>query len=59
MHSCDRSASASARRWLEAAARNSAVRKVIANVRFEDQKQEDRRMQKESDERAQRLRGAR
>ncbi len=46
-------------RWLEAAARNSAVRKVIANVRFEDQKQEDRRMQKESDERAQRVRGAR
>jgi len=46
-------------RWLEAAARKSAVRKVIANVRSEDQKMEDRRNQKESDERAQRMRGAR
>jgi flagellar protein FliJ len=46
-------------RWIEAAARKSAVRKVIANVRSEDQKMEDRSSQKESDERAQRLRGAR
>jgi flagellar FliJ protein len=46
-------------RWLEAAARKSAVRKVIANVRSEDQKLEERRNQKESDERAQRLGGAR
>jgi flagellar FliJ protein len=45
--------------WLEAAARKSAVRKVIANVRSEDQKLEERRNQKESDERAQRLGGAR
>lgn len=46
-------------RWLEAAARKSAVRKVIANVHSEDRKMEDRRNQKESDERAQRMRGAR
>jgi hypothetical protein len=35
------------------------VRKVIANVRSEDQKLEDRRSQKESDEHAQRQGGAR
>jgi flagellar FliJ protein len=46
-------------RWLEAAARKSAVRKVIAKVRSEDQKLEERRSQKESDEHAQRLSGAR
>jgi flagellar FliJ protein len=46
-------------RWLQAAARSSAVRKVIANVRSEDQKLEDRRSQKESDEHAQRQGGAR
>jgi flagellar protein FliJ len=46
-------------RWLEAAARKSAVRKVIANERSEDQKLEERRSQKESDEHAQRLGGAR
>jgi flagellar FliJ protein len=46
-------------RWLEAAARKTAVSKVIANVRSEDQKLEDRRSQKESDEHAQRLGGAR
>ncbi|HEX2791747.1 MAG TPA: flagellar export protein FliJ [Steroidobacteraceae bacterium] len=46
-------------RWLEAAARSSAVRKVIANVRSEDQRLEERRSQKESDEHAQRLGGAR
>jgi flagellar protein FliJ len=46
-------------RWLEAAARKSAVRRVIANVRSEDQKLEERRSQKESDEHAQRLGGAR
>jgi len=45
--------------WLEAAARKSAVGKVIANVRSEDQRLEDRRNQKETDERAQRVRGAR
>jgi flagellar protein FliJ len=45
--------------WLAAAARKSAMRKVIANVRSEDQKLEDRRNQKESDEQAQRLGGAR
>jgi flagellar FliJ protein len=46
-------------RWVEAAARKSAVRKVIANVRAEDQKLEERRNQNESDEHAQRLGGAR
>jgi flagellar protein FliJ len=46
-------------RWLEAAARKTAVGKVIAKVRSEDQKVEDRRSQKESDEHAQRLGGAR
>lgn len=46
-------------RWLEAAARKSAVRKVIANVRSEDQKLEERRSQKEADEHAQRLSGVR
>jgi flagellar export protein FliJ len=45
--------------WLQAAARRSAVHKVIANVRSEDQRLEDRRSQKESDEHAQRLGGAR
>jgi flagellar FliJ protein len=42
-------------RWVEAAARKSAVRKVIANVRAEDQKIDERRNQNESDEHAQRL----
>jgi flagellar FliJ protein len=46
-------------RWLSAAARKSAMRKVIANVRSEDQKIEERRNQNESDEHAQRLGGAR
>jgi len=45
--------------WLEAAARKSAVGKVIAEARSEDQKLEDRKAQKEFDERAQRLGGAR
>jgi flagellar FliJ protein len=45
--------------WLKAAARKSAVRKVIAKVRSEDQKIEELRSQKESDEHAQRLGGAR
>jgi len=45
--------------WLAAAARKSAMRKVIANVRSEDQKLEDRRNQKEFDEQAQRLGGGR
>lgn len=46
-------------RWLEAAARKSAIGKVIAKARSEDKKIEDRQMQKEMDERAQRLGGAR
>jgi len=45
--------------WLEAAARKSAVGKVIAQARTEDQKLEDRKAQKEFDERGQRLGGAR
>jgi len=45
--------------WLEAAARKSAVSKVIENARTEDQKIEDRRSQKESDERSQRRGGTR
>lgn len=45
--------------WLEAAARKSAVSKVIENARTEDQKLEDLRSQKESDEQAQRRGGAR
>lgn len=40
--------------WLEAAARRNAVNKVIENARLEDRKVEDRMLQKESDERAQR-----
>ena len=45
--------------WLAAAARKNAVSKVIANARTEDQKLEDRRDQKESDEHGQRRGGAR
>jgi flagellar protein FliJ len=45
--------------WLEAAARKSAVGKVIKSARSEDQKIEDRRSQKENDEHAQRRGGAR
>jgi flagellar FliJ protein len=45
--------------WLEAAARKSAVSKVIEHARTEDQKIEDRRSQKETDEHAQRRGGAR
>jgi flagellar protein FliJ len=45
--------------WLEAAARKSAVSKVIENARTEDQKIEERRSQKETDEHAQRRGGAR
>jgi flagellar protein FliJ len=45
--------------WLEAAARKSAVGKVIAQARSEDQKLEDRKAQKEFDDRAQRLGGVR
>jgi flagellar FliJ protein len=45
--------------WLQAAARSTALRKVIAKVRTEDQRLEDRRSQKESDEHAQRQGGAR
>jgi len=46
-------------RWVEAAARHSAVGKLIANAHAEDQKIEDRRHQNETDEYAQRLGGAR
>ena len=46
-------------RWIEAAARKSAMCKVIAKAHSEDQKLEERRNQKESDEHAQRLGGAR
>lgn len=46
-------------RWLVAAARKSIVGKVIAKARSEDKKIEDRMMQKESDEQAQRLGGTR
>ncbi len=52
---CDRTRAS----WLQAAARSTAVRKVIAKVRTEDQRLEDRRSQKESDEHAQRHGGAR
>jgi flagellar FliJ protein len=45
--------------WLEAAARKSAVSKVIENARTEDQKIEERHSQKETDEHAQRRGGAR
>jgi flagellar FliJ protein len=45
--------------WLEAAARKSAVGKVIAQARTEDQQIEDRKAQQEFDERAQRLGGTR
>jgi|SRR5580693_6619654 flagellar FliJ protein len=45
--------------WLEAAARKSAVSKVIESARTEDQKTEERRSQKETDEHAQRRGGAR
>jgi flagellar FliJ protein len=44
--------------WLVAAARKSAVGKVIAQARSEDRKLEDLTAQKEFDERAQRLGGA-
>jgi flagellar FliJ protein len=45
--------------WLDAAARKSAVSKVIENARTEDKKIEDRLSQKENDEHAQRRGGAR
>jgi flagellar FliJ protein len=46
-------------KWLEAAARKSAVSKVIESARTEDQKIEDRLSQKETDEHAQRRGGTR
>jgi flagellar FliJ protein len=46
-------------RWLEAAVRKIAVSKVIAKARSEDQRLEERRSQKELDERAMRMTGAR
>jgi flagellar FliJ protein len=45
--------------WLDAAARKSAVSKVIENARTEDRKIEERLDQKEHDEHAQRRGGAR
>jgi flagellar FliJ protein len=45
--------------WLEAAARKSALSKVIENARSEDQKLEARLDQKENDEHAQRRGGPR
>jgi flagellar FliJ protein len=45
--------------WLEAAARKNAVSKVIASARTEDQKLEERRSQKETDEHGQRRHGRR
>lgn len=44
--------------WFQAAARKSAVGKVIAKAQSEDRTAEDRRVQREADERAQRQRGA-
>ena len=44
--------------WFQAAARKSAVGKVIAKAQSEDRTAEDRRIQREADERAQRQRGA-
>lgn len=43
--------------WVEAAARKSAVGKAIHHAEAEDQTAEDRRVQHEQDERAQRPRG--
>lgn len=45
--------------WRQAAVRKSAVGKVIAKAASEDQQLEARRVQTETDERAQRLEGAR
>jgi len=45
--------------WLEAAARKSAVSRVIESARTEDQRSEERRSQKENDEHAQRRGGTR
>jgi flagellar FliJ protein len=44
--------------WFQAAARKCAVGKVIEKAHCEDRTAEDRRVQRESDERAQRRRGA-
>jgi flagellar FliJ protein len=45
-------------RWIESAARKSAVGKVIAHARSEDRQLEERRTQQELDERAQHFNGA-
>jgi flagellar FliJ protein len=45
--------------WLEAAVRRNAVGKVVAQALSEDKKAEERQMQREIDERAQRVQGAR
>ncbi len=45
--------------WLEYVARSSALGKVIATARAEEQVHADRRLQTETDERAQRGKGAR
>lgn len=47
------------KRWIDAAARKRAVDKVIDKARAEDQRSEDRALQKDTDERAQRISGAR
>jgi len=44
--------------WLEAAVRRNAVGKVVAQALSEDKKAEERQMQRETDERAQRVQGA-
>jgi flagellar FliJ protein len=46
-------------RWLEAAVRKSAVGKVVAQALSEDRTAEERQLQRETDERAQRAQGAR
>ncbi|MFT3907088.1 MAG: flagellar export protein FliJ [Steroidobacteraceae bacterium] len=45
--------------WIEAAARKNAVGKVMAKAHAEDRHRDERRLQNEIDERAQRQRGAR
>jgi flagellar export protein FliJ len=45
-------------RWLESAVRKNAVGKVIAQALSEDRRAEDRQLQHETDERAQRVLGA-
>jgi flagellar protein FliJ len=44
--------------WFQAAARKTAVAKILDSAHREDRTAEDRKVQRESDERAQRQRGA-